>query len=239
MSRFRSRDNGGRAGPRPRRHNTRVRSDWESPTTSNAPPVEIPLSPVRSTALHPVTAIVIRKNLEADSIVTQWAERFPDTLAAWGRPTWVLDGDKRHSGFAIEYPSRDPKFYNDAIFDPDANPERPLNGPDLHRLFLSEAKQRISLRGLATWQAGPLNSWVDFGNAIGPVSGGNRTVDSLNNDLQTVWERGRIEVDESKWFPVFSRAHWYDLRGDATTVLSPEPPNGSFSVDDPNVVSVF
>ncbi|KAI0152733.1 hypothetical protein GGR57DRAFT_513620 [Xylariaceae sp. FL1272] len=176
---------------------------------SNGPPSDIPLSP--------------------------WAKRYPDTLAAAYRPA-ILDGDERHSGYAIEYPWRDAKFYNDFLFhDPVADPEIPLNGSDLHRLFVSEAIQRHLLKGLATWQAAPLNSWVHFGNPTGTVSGGHRTVDSLNDDLKTLWDRNVIDIDESKWFSVFTRRHWYDLRGDATTKLVPEPPDGSFSVDDPGI----
>ncbi|KAI0143494.1 hypothetical protein GGR57DRAFT_508079 [Xylariaceae sp. FL1272] len=160
-----------------------------------------------------------------------WASRFAEVVEQdVERPAWILQRDGQiHSGLAIEFPSRGPKFYNDP-YAPDGAPSVPANGVDYDRLFVSEAHQKWLHRGLRSWEAATLNRWVHF-EPLGTVSGGHLSIDDAD-ELQSIWNWGRISVNEDEWFSTFRRDHWHDLRDIPT---APAPSGGPWTVDNPQV----
>ncbi|KAI1263753.1 hypothetical protein F5Y18DRAFT_437793 [Xylariaceae sp. FL1019] len=163
--------------------------------------------------------------------LSPWASRFPEVIEQdLERPVWILErGGQIHSGLAIEFPSRDPKFYNDPN-PPDSAPTVPANGVDYDRLFVSEAHQKWLHRGLRSWEAATLNRWVHF-EPLGTVSGGHLSSDDAE-ELQAIWNWGKISVNEDEWFPTFRRDHWHDLED---VPSAPAPEGGPWTVDNPGV----
>ncbi|KAI0401308.1 hypothetical protein F4802DRAFT_619008 [Xylaria palmicola] len=136
----------------------------------------------------------------------------------------------------MEYPRRDPKYYNDPL--PEMlGLDRPHEGDDFDRLFFEEAIQKSSLAGYM-WQLTSLNRWLWFPR-VGLVSGGHLRRDAgSQSTYMSLFDENLIKVDETKWFSFFRKGRWYDLSSDPS-VTKPVPKGGPWSVDNPRVWSVM
>ncbi|KAJ8117642.1 hypothetical protein ONZ43_g4163 [Nemania bipapillata] len=172
--------------------------------------------------------------------LSPWAERFRHGVP--GREELLNDGIN-HSGLAPRAPALHPIYYADAP-PPDGNPQTLA---ELDSIFFTESFQRAYLRGLESWQAGPLMQFVYFSGKTGVMSGGHLMADAepkqpisgstpeTHQDVSLrIFHSERIQVDESKWFSFFRKDRWYDR-------IHPEPALGgaNWSVDNPQVWDVI
>ncbi|KAI1292733.1 hypothetical protein F5Y03DRAFT_400285 [Xylaria venustula] len=172
--------------------------------------------------------------------LSPWAQRFKYNIGSrWS----LIEDDEIHSGLAPELPRLHPKYYAD---DPDSQ-EKIVEPTTLQQdtLFLSETFQRTYLKGLETWQVGPLMRYVWFSDDTGLLSGGHLAADyesvqggaAVGSEVDAaliIFNRERIQVDESKWFTFLRKDRWFDL-------VKPEPILGgsNWSVDNPKVWDVL
>ncbi|KAI0118261.1 hypothetical protein GGR51DRAFT_572261 [Nemania sp. FL0031] len=162
--------------------------------------------------------------------LSPWAERFNELLDQTDIYHEILAKDShRHSGIAVEFPRRDPKFYNDPLHGAEANTQ-PQNGIEIDRLFISELFQRQGFHGSTTWELTALNRFLWVSNQYGILTGGHLTDD--NPDVaQAAYRNKLIKIDETRWFEFLQKHRWYDLIED-----SPVPTRaGSWSVDNPTL----
>ncbi|KAI8622847.1 hypothetical protein F5Y19DRAFT_482350 [Xylariaceae sp. FL1651] len=137
----------------------------------------------------------------------------------------------------MEFPRRDPKFYNDPLLTPN-KPSIPQNGIELDRLFISEDTQREKFHGLQSWQVAPLNSWLCMQNQAGAISGGHLSSDDPSI-LRAMFERDKFEIDETRWFHFLQKSRWYDLVDHPNHKLRPVPRGGPWSVDNAKVWDIL
>ncbi|KAI0976866.1 hypothetical protein F4678DRAFT_480306 [Xylaria arbuscula] len=172
--------------------------------------------------------------------LSPWAQRFKYNAGS----RWpLIQDDEIHSGLAPEQPKLHPKYYAD---EPDSR-ERLAEPTTLQQdtVFLSERFQRTYLKGLESWQAGPLMRYVWFSDSTGLLSGGHQAADYENvqggaagerkiDVALKVFNKERIQVDESKWFTFLRKDRWFDL-------VKREPILGgsNWSVDNPKVWDVL
>ncbi|KAI1119957.1 hypothetical protein F5Y10DRAFT_273538 [Nemania abortiva] len=165
-----------------------------------------------------------------------WQERFLVHTGLMVGSARLSEGDGlRHSGLKPELPSvPDPKYYLEPP--PSQQPALPVSKEELDRLFREEMIQSWVFRGGLTWQVAALNRWIELTPDI-HMSGGHLQTDvgafteAARNSL---WEKHRIQVDESKWFPFFRKERWFDW----TQTSPPSQTTGRvWSVDDPKIWS--
>ncbi|KAJ3566559.1 hypothetical protein NPX13_g7088 [Xylaria arbuscula] len=175
--------------------------------------------------------------------LSPWAQRFNYNT---GDRDLLIDDGVNHSGLAPQLPALHPKYYADnAPYD-----YRQPTKEQLDFTFLSERFQSHHLRGLESWQAGPLMRYLWFTDSIGVMSGGHQTSDYGPADsagtarilfgarkedcARIIFNTYRIQVNESKWYKFLRRDRWYDLE-------QPEPLLGgdNWSVDNPKVWSLL
>lgn len=175
--------------------------------------------------------------------LSPWAKRF--NYNTGGRHPLLDDGEE-HSGLAPQLPVLHPKYYADV---PPYNTSHPTK-LQLDHLFLTESFQRSYLKGLESWEVGPLMRHVWFTDKIGVMSGGHRECDygpvdptsatssaagSTKEDATLqIFHTNRIQVNENKWYKFLQKNRWYDL-------VQPEPilGGGNWSVDNPKVWEVL
>ncbi|KAI3319686.1 hypothetical protein HD806DRAFT_525350 [Xylariaceae sp. AK1471] len=104
--------------------------------------------------------------------LSPWAQRFGYNQV--GREPFVDDPEAIHSGLAPEKPRLHPKFYSD---NPILQQSEPETKAELDKLFVSELWQRVYLKGLESWENGPLMRYVKFSDKTGILSGGHLVAD--------------------------------------------------------------
>ncbi|KAI0968909.1 hypothetical protein F4678DRAFT_481749 [Xylaria arbuscula] len=159
--------------------------------------------------------------------LSPWAERF--RLIGNDRPSILNEDGLTHSGLAIEYPKRHPKFYHDPISEDDMR-ARPRNGVEVDRLFVSEDMQRAEFGGATTREVAALNRFLFISNQFGIESGGHLSQDDQYLFAEA-FSRRSIQVNESGWLPFLQKHHWLDLDIENGSV----PEGGPWSVDNPEI----
>ncbi|KAI0536767.1 hypothetical protein GGR58DRAFT_527978 [Xylaria digitata] len=179
--------------------------------------------------------------------LSPWAQRFHYNVE--NRDPLVEDSEI-HSGLATEAPRLHPKYYADTPPVVIGTPVRQT----LDMTFLYEVWQRQYLRGLESWQVGPLMRYVFFSDKTGVLSGGHREEDygpvnapkaadptnatdvgDRKEDITLgIFHSERIQVDENNWFPFLKRERWYNT-------IKPDPRigGGNWSVDNPKIWEVL
>ncbi|KAI1309585.1 hypothetical protein F5Y03DRAFT_404185 [Xylaria venustula] len=154
--------------------------------------------------------------------LSPWAERFG--FIGKDRFSILNEDGLQHSGLAIEYPKRHPKFYHDPVSEDDLK-AKPRNGAEFDRLFFSEMMQRLEFGGGTTLEAASLNRHL-----FGIESGGHLSKDNPHLFAEA-YSRRSIQVNESRWLPFLRKTHWLDLH--VTRGYTPE--GGPWSVDNPKI----
>ncbi|RWA07288.1 hypothetical protein EKO27_g7816 [Xylaria grammica] len=148
--------------------------------------------------------------------------------------------DLEHSGIAIDWPRKDPKYYNEA--DVGYFGEHtliPHDGADIDRLLASEQYQKGMFSGARTWELASMNQhlWGSAEYRIFP--GGHSPADNPEVFLEA-YERVHFTIDESKWFEFLQKFHWYDLFDDPNRPTRPAVPKGApWSVDVPSIWEIL
>ncbi|KAJ8126530.1 hypothetical protein O1611_g7108 [Lasiodiplodia mahajangana] len=176
--------------------------------------------------------------------LSPWATRFRELLDQKDTTLEILFKDspqetstkfsaqaQRHSGIAVEFPRRDPKYYNDPLSPFERNTQ-PRTGIEFDRLFVSEQLQRRGFHGSATWELTALNRFLWISDRYAIVTGGHLR-DDHPNVVHEAYQSRLIKVDESRWFEFLRKHRWYDLYEDSPGLQR----NGVLSVDDPTVWS--
>ncbi|KAI0521059.1 hypothetical protein F5B22DRAFT_644300 [Xylaria bambusicola] len=164
-----------------------------------------------------------------------WAERFKGVGGgAPQRHVLLTDNDgTTHSGIAIQYPSKHPKFYCDPtpIFDPH---DKPRTGAEYHRFFQSVHLQgRLFSKGQTTKLAS-LNRYLYASNQFGIYSGGHRSADDPNEFFEAFGLR-RFSVNQDAWYDFLQKHRWYDLHSISGGPFKDGLSNGPWSVDNPPI----
>ncbi|KAI1129978.1 hypothetical protein F5Y10DRAFT_138000 [Nemania abortiva] len=161
-----------------------------------------------------------------------WLQRFNEIEEADVYPEILKKDNLKHSGLAIEYPRRDPRFYNDPLTREQAY-SMPIRGNDYDRLFFSEEFQKQGFLGSATWELTELNRFLWTSHQYGLTSGGHLTADDPAA-IADVHRQRLIQVDETRWFGFLQKSRWYNLSANPQE-QKPPGPGLRWSVDDPMV----
>ncbi|KAK7996531.1 hypothetical protein PG989_004571 [Apiospora arundinis] len=138
--------------------------------------------------------------------LSPWAQRFGQSKSG----AWSGMNGQDHSGLAPSQPVLDPKYYgDDGLPSGDVQPLPMPSLEELDKLYMGEDEQKLNLMGFRSWELGPLNSTL-----YGDISGGHRRPASAEEEQANIsaFERGMIEVDESRWFPWLCRDNWWQHR---------------------------
>ncbi|KAI1747238.1 hypothetical protein F4782DRAFT_446123 [Xylaria castorea] len=165
--------------------------------------------------------------------LSPWAERFIEALNDKSRPVSILKQDaQEHSGFAIEFPRRDPKFYDNLLFGEDGH-TRPKNGAEFDRLFISELLQKRCYGGTPTWKLASLNYYLWASDELGIMP--SHLEFDYPDWFREEYEKMRIEVDETTWFHFLQKSRWYNLTDHPRRPTQPVAKGGPWTVDDPAI----
>ncbi|GAW24501.1 hypothetical protein ANO14919_140880 [Xylariales sp. No.14919] len=172
--------------------------------------------------------------------LSPWAERFSEILNDGSRPAIFREEDLEHSGIAIDWPRKDPKYYNEA--DLGYFGEHiliPHDGTDIDRLLTSEQYQKGMFLGGRTWELASMNQHL-WGSAEYRLFPGGHVPSDNPEEFRQAYERVRFTIDESKWFEFLQKFHWYDLFDDPNRPTRPTVPKGApWSVDVPSIWEVL
>ncbi|KAI2638383.1 hypothetical protein GGS21DRAFT_548883 [Xylaria nigripes] len=166
--------------------------------------------------------------------LTPWAQRFGYNKES--REEFLLESEI-HSGLAPLYPRISPRFYSD---DPVDTITKPRTNAEFDLLFGTEKWQQYHLKGICSWQVGPLMSGVRFSDTTGFIRAGHQRTRpgptdnpanlAADETAMKVFHEERIKVDESTWLKFLRKDRWLDF-------IQREPMLGgaSWSVDVPKV----
>ncbi|KAI1421773.1 hypothetical protein F5Y12DRAFT_718042 [Xylaria sp. FL1777] len=162
--------------------------------------------------------------------LSPWAERFQELHDLPGRPSIFTEDGLEHSGIAIEFPRRHPKFYLDPPSGTDAQ-TKPRTGVEYDRLFISEDYQESIFIGARTMELTWLNRFLFLSNQFGLESGGHLSQDNALEFVEA-FKKKSIQVNEAGWFDFLQKHRWYDL---AQASNEPDHRDGPWTVDNPKI----